>query len=493
MRMTDSVTVSVIIPVYNIAPYVDKCIESVVGQTYSDIEILIMEGKSTDGSFEKVEAWSKKDERIRLVSRKDGGLAPARNYAVEMARGKYICFLDGDDWIAEDYIEKAMEYARDDVDLIMTSFVWHHEYDGSEVLCNTCCADGIYEGSDANEEYLLYGNHSAWGKLIRRDLLYKHDIQQPKLPYEDLAVYPAITLNARKIASANQATLYYRTNRPGSLVSNSDDFKSFYEVMKWAENLLRRNDCYEKHKDFFALMMYRQMHVIYKRCIGVDYVGLMRSDIENNKYFAERFLDFRFLDEISWSVYGGFSLRWITHRMCNGYERLVKHFAHVRLTNGAAIPSLDISLIRDINSDYILLDFMNEFEGSYMLPSIDEWKKAFDVFARELLQHYGVDRIVIVENYYADSYMENGKLISYEDDVTEKNYMLGKMYRYAISMIPEVLVISIPKSLRYTDVTWQVYDSSPDYGNPYAYGYVAHRIESELFVKRKRKGNQYGK
>ena len=487
MGMTDLLPVSVIIPVYNIAPYVDKCIESVVGQTYSDIEILIIEGKSTDGSFEKVEAWSKKDDRIKLVSRKDGGLGPDRDYAVAMARGEYICFLDGDDWIANDYIEEAMKYAGDDVDMIMTSFVWHHEYDGSEVLCNTCCADGIYEGSDANEEYLLFGNHSAWGKLIRRDLLYKHDIQQPKLPYEDLAVYPAITLNARKIASANQATLYYRSNRPGSLVSNSDDYKKFYDVMKWAEDLLQCNGCYEKYKDYFTLMMYRQMHVIYKRCLGVEYVGLMRSDIENNRYFTEKFSDFRFIDDVSWSVYGGFSLRWITHRMFNGYEKLVKHFSHVRLTDGATISSLDLSLLRDVNSDYFLLDFMNEFEGGYMLPSIDEWKKAFDVFASELLKHYSVDRIVIVKNYYADSYMEKGKLIPYEDDVTESNRMLDEMYGYAISMIPEVLVISIPQSIRYTDVTWQVYDPSPDYGNPYAYGYAAHRIESELFVNRKKK------
>ena len=484
VRMTDLVPVSVIIPVYNIAPYVDKCIESVVGQTYSDIEILIMEGKSTDGSFEKVEAWGKKDRRIKLVSRKDGGLALARNYAVEMARGEYICFIDGDDWIAEDYIEKAMKYARDDVDMIMTSFVWHYDNDGNEVLCNTCCIDGIWSGREANKEYLLYGNHSMWGKLLRRDFMEKYNIIQPKLPCEDLAVYPVVALNARRIASSNEAVLYYRTNREGSLLTDSSDYKKFGEVMQWAEQGLRESGCYNEFKTLFAVMMYKQMHATYKRCIGDSYKSVMYADIRSSDYFSEIFCGCSFMDDVTWCVYGGFSLRWIAHRLQNGKAGLVKHFAHTRLTEGAAIAAIDRKLVCEIESDYFLMDFMNEFEGCDRLPLIHNWEKSFDELIEIIKEKYSSDRIVLVKNYFSDKYMENGVLRQYSEAVEERNRLLDKMYAYAESRLEGIISFKIPEELRYTDVTWQVYDPSPEYGNPYAYGYVAHRIEMKVFAQR---------
>ena len=113
--------VSIIIPVYNVEEYIDRCLQSVVNQTYTNIEILIMEAKSEDNSLSKVKKWENQDDRIIVVSRKDKGLADARNYAMNMAVGKYIIFLDSDDWIDMNFVEKTMEIAMSDsqIDIVM--------------------------------------------------------------------------------------------------------------------------------------------------------------------------------------------------------------------------------------------------------------------------------------------------------------------------------------------------------------------------------------
>ena len=85
--------VSVIVPVYNVEKYLDKCLESIVNQSYRELEILIMEGQSTDKSLQICKKWEKIDSRIIVVSRKDGGLGPARNYGINMASGEFIFLL----------------------------------------------------------------------------------------------------------------------------------------------------------------------------------------------------------------------------------------------------------------------------------------------------------------------------------------------------------------------------------------------------------------
>lgn len=104
--------VSVIIPVYNNEKFIEKCIRSVMEQSFCDLEILVVNDGSTDGSAEILQKLAGEDGRIRLVSQSNQGVAAARNCGLDMASGKYLTFVDGDDYIGKDYIEKLYDFSE---------------------------------------------------------------------------------------------------------------------------------------------------------------------------------------------------------------------------------------------------------------------------------------------------------------------------------------------------------------------------------------------
>ena len=114
--------VSVVIPVYNVEDYLDECLESVVSQTYKKLEIVVVNDGSTDNSALKCREWQERDNRIRFYSKDNEGLGPARNFGIEKATGKWIAFLDADDWYDLQFVEK-MLYAA-------------NQYDSDMVTCN---------------------------------------------------------------------------------------------------------------------------------------------------------------------------------------------------------------------------------------------------------------------------------------------------------------------------------------------------------------------
>ena len=96
------IKVSIIVPVYNTSKYLDKCITSLINQTLKDIEIIIVNDGSIDDSQKKIELWQKKDKRIKLYNKENGGQASARNLGLSVANGEYIAFLDSDDYVTND-------------------------------------------------------------------------------------------------------------------------------------------------------------------------------------------------------------------------------------------------------------------------------------------------------------------------------------------------------------------------------------------------------
>ena len=97
--------VSIIVPVYNVQQYLDRCLKSLVGQTYQNIEILLVDDGSQDSSRELCDIWGTKDNRIKVFHKENGGLSDARNYGLRRANGDLICFVDSDDWCDSKYIE----------------------------------------------------------------------------------------------------------------------------------------------------------------------------------------------------------------------------------------------------------------------------------------------------------------------------------------------------------------------------------------------------
>ena len=164
--------VSIIVPVYNTEKYLKNCIDSLVCQTYADIEILLVNDGSTDRSGAICEAYAAKDARICVMHQENAGVSSARNAALAVARGQYVAFVDSDDWVSATYIEdlqKAM--VRADADLVACGmFAVHNRHD--TVKDSTDCTE-ILHGREAYRALLCNGQVGGylWNKLFKRELI----------------------------------------------------------------------------------------------------------------------------------------------------------------------------------------------------------------------------------------------------------------------------------------------------------------------------------
>lgn len=141
--------VSIIIPVYNVEKYISRCIESVINQTYSNIEIIIVNDGSPDNSLSICESYAKKDKRIKIITKLNQGLGEARNTGLENVTGKYVLFVDGDDYIETTLVEKVVYYAI----TYNADFVRFHNYredikSGKLYIPHNCLSEGIYYEDD---------------------------------------------------------------------------------------------------------------------------------------------------------------------------------------------------------------------------------------------------------------------------------------------------------------------------------------------------------
>ena len=128
--------ISVVLPIYNVENYLDRCINSIVHQTYDNLEIILIDDGSPDSCPQKCDEWAKKDNRIKVIHKKNAGLGMARNTGIENASGEYLCFCDSDDYIDLETINKAYEVAKKNNADIVTFGINEVSSDG-----NTLSAD----------------------------------------------------------------------------------------------------------------------------------------------------------------------------------------------------------------------------------------------------------------------------------------------------------------------------------------------------------------
>ena len=131
---------SIIVPIYNIAAYLEKCIESIQNQSYCNIEIILVNDGSTDDSGRICDEYAKGDRRICVIHKENEGLVKARKTGVRVAKGEYVSFVDGDDWIDLDMYECLMQHADETIDMITSRLIFEWETGKREILC-----DGLKE------------------------------------------------------------------------------------------------------------------------------------------------------------------------------------------------------------------------------------------------------------------------------------------------------------------------------------------------------------
>lgn len=237
--------VSVIVPIYNVAEYLPQCIESICCQTWHDMEIILVDDGSTDGSSRICDVYAGKDGRIRVIHKTNGGLANARKTGLAAARGEYISCVDSDDWIEPDMLQKLLDAGKN-ADII--AFAGYEECGKHRKMKGNTAAEGLYDTEEKLQGLynvmLMDGNFfthgistSIWNKLFKRHVLERPQMKVPDVVSygEDTAcVYPCI-LAAGSVFVTNMPFYHYRV-RQGSIVRSrkvsNENFQYLYRTLK---------------------------------------------------------------------------------------------------------------------------------------------------------------------------------------------------------------------------------------------------------------------
>lgn len=211
--------ISIIIPVYKVEEYLEKCIESVLKQTYTNLQIILVDDGSPDNCGKICDEYAKKDPRIEVIHKVNGGLSDARNVGIAKAKGKYIGFVDSDDYIKEDMYEILINVIKEyDADVSICNL--YDVIDGKEYIRNN--ENGIQEYSrlEILKEVLLDKNIQsyAWNKLYKKELF--DEIKYPiGKKYEDIGTTFYVFEKCNKIVVTSKPEYYY-LKRSDSLVNN---------------------------------------------------------------------------------------------------------------------------------------------------------------------------------------------------------------------------------------------------------------------------------
>lgn len=219
--MDNSPLISLIIPIYNAAHTLERCLSSVVGQTYNNLEIIVVDDGSTDEGAVIYEEFSSTDGRIKILRQTNSGVSKARNSGVESATGSYICFVDSDDWVEPNYCEKLFSLIQNEgADIAIVEAAYEDEA-GNVVFQKPVADESVFDGRRALllllEDEVIQSH--PWGKLYRADLV--RDIKFPEdlKCFEDYSTLFKIFNKAVKVAKSNDQ-LYHYIQHSASLSHN---------------------------------------------------------------------------------------------------------------------------------------------------------------------------------------------------------------------------------------------------------------------------------
>lgn len=220
--------VSIIVPVYNVEEYLERCLDSLVNQTLKDIEIIIVNDGSTDGSKEIIQKYLNKYKNIVYLEKENGGLSSARNYGIPYAKGEYIGFVDSDDYVEITMYEKMYNKAVEEKsDMVECDFIWEYPNKKIEDIGK------IYSGK---KEAIVEARVVAWNKIIKKDIIEKTKITFPEgLRYEDIEFFYKIVPYLDKISFVKETLVHY-IQRESSIANTQNERTG--EIFKIWENVL---------------------------------------------------------------------------------------------------------------------------------------------------------------------------------------------------------------------------------------------------------------
>lgn len=274
--------VSIIVPVYNVEKYLKRCVDSLIGQTYNNIEIILIDDGSKDNSFLICKEYELKDCRIQIYHKENEGLGLTRNYGIEKATGEYITFVDSDDYLTSDAVETMLENATaNNADVVIANMFY------KDKKMKVTLAERLYEGAEIKNIIInhMMGNYAkqkdalsytSTAKLFKKDLFTKNNLKFPserKLIWEDLAFSIEAYPLCKRVCILHKPIYYYCFNE-GSLTHT-----------------------YKPNKLELVMELYRYMSAKVKKLdlpveaqfrLDTNFIGHIRTCIKLEVFYADK-------------------------------------------------------------------------------------------------------------------------------------------------------------------------------------------------------------
>lgn len=221
------IKISIIVPVYKVERELDRCVKSLLGQTYQNIEIILVDDGSPDCCPEMCDEFARQDNRVKVVHKKNGGLSDARNAGLKVASGEYILYVDSDDYIDIDSCERFMKARNNEnIDIIVGNAIMEKK-DGNELINHSKIQEGITYTSKKFVEQAIKENQwyaPAWLNMYRRDFLLENDLFFEKgIYFEDVQMLPRVFLVADTIRCMNGIFYHYIIRDNSIMTSGKKD------------------------------------------------------------------------------------------------------------------------------------------------------------------------------------------------------------------------------------------------------------------------------
>lgn len=308
--------ISVIIPVYNVEQYLHECVDSVLGQTYQNFEIILVNDGSTDSSGMLCEEYAEQDDRIRVIHKENGGASAARNVGLDMMKGEYVYFLDSDDWLDNKAFEKILKIMhKENADVVFfdayavdeTQGIRTKEYYSHKKVYTSGKGTVIMEELLSNKEFHV----TPWHMFFKKTFLEKEKIQFVEgIIYEDMIFAYQVFSTADRVAYIPEY-LYSRRFRANSVMTSEikeKNFKSacevYYQVRDYSKNILTNggNKGYIARCAYNVLNIYEKIGKEDKQKFREEYIQIKIDILENNAY-EDKALKMRCYGKTLWLFY----------------------------------------------------------------------------------------------------------------------------------------------------------------------------------------------
>ncbi len=266
--------ISIIIPVYNIEKYLSRCIESVLDQTYQNLEAIFVNDGSTDNSLKILEEYQKKDKRIKIINKENAGSGAARNDGIEQSKGEYLAFLDSDDWYEKDFLERLYKNLKEnnsEIAMCNPKMVYNNKERNKNI--NTYQFESIDLNKTPEKILGILGMPVVWNKLYKRELIIKNAIRFPNYSFsEDVEFLYKTFLYVNKVSKVEGYLYnYYQREDSATKKIKKESIEQVYQVLRNIENYI--NSRFPDKLEFFY-----QYEIQFIYSISVTFLSKINDD-----------------------------------------------------------------------------------------------------------------------------------------------------------------------------------------------------------------------